>query len=99
MVKHTQTILRLLPKNCLSVSDHFVGLTLKGFNDTTENVTGEMILGIVIENKLNFKFYLKMYAKRLAKKLTLKNIKLTTFNHGGKWQILSLTLNFPTVLW
>ena len=67
---NTQTILRLLPKNCLSVSDHFVGLALKGFNDTTENVTGEMILGIVIENKLNFKFYLKMYAKRLAKKLS-----------------------------
>ena len=30
MVKHTQTIRRLLPTNCLSVFDHFVGLTLKG---------------------------------------------------------------------
>ena len=30
MVKHTQTICRLLPTNCLSVFDHFVGLTLKG---------------------------------------------------------------------
>ena len=30
MVKHTQTILRLLPTNCLSVFDHFVGLALKG---------------------------------------------------------------------
>ena len=29
MVKHTQTICRLLPTNCLSVSDHFVGLALK----------------------------------------------------------------------
>ena len=29
MVKHTQTIRRLLPMNCLSVFDHFVGL--KGF--------------------------------------------------------------------
>ena len=29
MVKHTQTIRRLLPKNCLSVFDHFVGLALK----------------------------------------------------------------------
>ena len=37
MVKHTQTgcsntlkqIRRLLPKNCFSVFDHFVGLTLK----------------------------------------------------------------------
>ena len=30
MVKHTQTIPRLLPTNCLSVFDHFVGLALKG---------------------------------------------------------------------
>ena len=30
MVKHTQTICRLLPTNCLSVFDHFVGLVLQG---------------------------------------------------------------------
>ena len=30
MVKRTQTIRRLLPKNCLSMFDHFVGLALKG---------------------------------------------------------------------
>ena len=35
MVKHTQTIHRqivdeLLPTNCLSVFDHFMGLALKG---------------------------------------------------------------------
>ena len=30
MVRHTQTIRRLLPTNCLSVFDHFVGLVLKG---------------------------------------------------------------------
>ena len=29
MVKHTQTIRRLLPTNCLSVFDHFVGLEFK----------------------------------------------------------------------
>ena len=29
MVKHTQTIRRLLPWNCLSVFDHFVGLALE----------------------------------------------------------------------
>ena len=29
MVKHTQTIRRQLPTNCLSVFDHFVGLALK----------------------------------------------------------------------
>ena len=30
MVKHTQTIRRQKPMNCLSVFDYFVGLTLKG---------------------------------------------------------------------
>ena len=30
MVKHTQTICRLLPTKCLSVFDHFVGLLLEG---------------------------------------------------------------------
>ena len=30
MVKHTQTIRRKLPTNCLSVFDRFVGLALKG---------------------------------------------------------------------
>ena len=30
MVKHTQTIRSLEPTNCLSVFDHYDGLTLKG---------------------------------------------------------------------
>ena len=30
MDKHTQTIHRLLPTNCLNVFDHFLGLALKG---------------------------------------------------------------------
>ena len=30
MVKHTQTICRLLPTNCLSGFDHFMGLALEG---------------------------------------------------------------------
>ena len=30
MVKHTQTIYRRQPTNCLSVFDHFVELALKG---------------------------------------------------------------------
>ena len=32
MVKHTQTIYRLLPTDCLSLSDHFVALAFKGLN-------------------------------------------------------------------
>ena len=31
MVKHTQTIHRFLPTNCLSLFDHFWGLALKEF--------------------------------------------------------------------
>ena len=33
MVKHTQTICRRLPTNCLSVFGHFVGLTLEGLTE------------------------------------------------------------------
>ena len=34
MVKHTQTIRRLLPTNSLSMFDYFVGLALKGLHFT-----------------------------------------------------------------
>ena len=34
MVKHTQNIHRQLSTNCLSVFDHFVGLTIKGLRIT-----------------------------------------------------------------
>ena len=42
MVKHTQNNLlakanKLFPTNCLSVSDHFVGLTLKVLNGLMRN--------------------------------------------------------------
>ena len=33
MVKHTQTIRRLLPMNCLTVFDHFVELALEGLRE------------------------------------------------------------------
>ena len=38
MVKHTQTIRRQEPTNCLSVFDFFVGLALKGFNNFKESL-------------------------------------------------------------
>ena len=34
MVKHTQAICRLLPTNCLSVFDYFVGSAFKGLGNT-----------------------------------------------------------------
>ena len=37
MVKHIETIRRQKPTNCLSVSDHFVGLTLKGLTASKQD--------------------------------------------------------------
>ena len=37
--KHSQTISRLLPANCLSVFDHFVGLALKGLITVHQHFT------------------------------------------------------------
>ena len=39
MVKHTQTIRRQQPTNCLSVFDHFVGLVLKGLKISCKTLT------------------------------------------------------------
>ena len=44
MVQHTQTIRRLLPMNCLSVFNHFLGLALKGLNILTETLLKGMSL-------------------------------------------------------
>ena len=49
MVKHTQTVRRQKPTNCLSVFDHFVRLAPKGlssFVDVMESVlTREVLIG------------------------------------------------------
>ena len=37
MVKHTKTIRRLLPTNCLNVFDHFMGLALKRLKETLQH--------------------------------------------------------------
>ena len=42
MVKHTQTICRKLPTNCLSVFDHFVGLALKGLKVSLIEMKGKL---------------------------------------------------------
>ena len=39
MIKHTQTIRQLLPTNCLSVFDHFVGLALKGLKQCAAHLS------------------------------------------------------------
>ena len=38
MVKHTQIIRRLLPTNCFSLFEYFVGLALKGLKYTLKHV-------------------------------------------------------------
>ena len=53
------------------------------FNDTTiENATEEKILGIVIDNKLNFKSLLKNICKKVNQKLSAlsRTSKLTALN-------------------
>ena len=42
MVKHTQTIFWLLPTNCLSVFDHFMGLALKGLTTFAERSISDL---------------------------------------------------------
>ena len=37
MVKHTETIRRQQPTNCLSVFDYFVGFALKGLDQYHKN--------------------------------------------------------------
>ena len=49
MVKHTQTIGRQHPTNCLSVFDHFVGLALKEF---TSQVSQANITKSLVQNTL-----------------------------------------------
>ena len=45
MVKHTQTIRWLLPTNCLSVFDHFVGFLLKRLKWLEKSLDQKFILG------------------------------------------------------
>ena len=51
MVKRTQTIRRLLPTNCLSLFDHFVGLALKGL----KNMDFLLVNLQIVQNKYSLK--------------------------------------------
>ena len=50
MVKHTQTIRRLLLTNCLGVFSHFVGLALTGLRNITE--WREKVLNVKLLDKI-----------------------------------------------
>ena len=51
MVKQTQTICWLLPMNCLSVFDHFVGLALDSWN-SGENAKFSIFLHYTMKEKV-----------------------------------------------
>ena len=71
MVKHTQTIRRLLPTNCLSLFDHFVGSALKGLTywkslltinpltDSFEHLLRHMVSGVIHFKQLQSWFFIR----------------------------------------
>ena len=79
MVKHTQTIRRLLPTNCLSVLDHFVGLALKSllsnkYNNTFSASFSDSIL-IPLSNLKKRKTDMVTQSVFTCSKLTIETIK------------------------
>ena len=52
MVKHTQTICRQQPTNCLSVFDHFVNLTLKGLKDNYVQITERLCISFIVTRSI-----------------------------------------------
>ena len=71
MVKYTQTIRRLLPTNCLSMCDDFVGLELKGLKRTMMKIPQ-------LERNIPPKICLFKANNRNARKKTKYVPKLTT---------------------
>ena len=51
MMKHIQTICRMLSKNCLNVFAHFVGLALKQFSEEI-NIPSRRISDVFLNNFL-----------------------------------------------
>ena len=55
MAKHTQTIRWLLPTNCLSVFDHFVGFAVKGLLQVVANFETLCIEVLSEFKRINFR--------------------------------------------
>ena len=62
MFKHTQTIRRLLPTNCLSVLDHFVGLACTGLRKIFR---GNLNIAISTNKTASLRFPLKIFLKKI----------------------------------
>ena len=84
----------------LGLSEHFPDFS---FNVTTiENATEEKILGIIIDNKLNFKFHLKNICKKADKKLSALSriLKLSALNlRGDTVSFISSQFSYCPLVW
>ena len=84
MVKHTKTIRRQYPTNCLSVFDHFVELTLNEseFIELQMKVRIELAANIYFENKNSLFKYIAFYLSDLPH-LWLSDF-LNIFHNSGE---------------
>ena len=83
MVKNTQTIRRLLPTNCLSLFDHFMGLALEGLRRHGVNpfhLTGVSLYLLKTPEKVFFLMFSRGIAKPSGIKFVNKrSIESTIF--------------------
>ena len=73
MVKHTQTICRLLPTNCLSVFDHFMGLALNELNANANDNFYVQIIGAFRDNQSLSEVFWRIVDLEIDRK-SLKNV-------------------------
>ena len=73
MVKHTQIICRLLPTNCLSVFDHFMGLALNELNANANDNFYVQITGAFRDNQSLSEVFWRIVDLEIDRK-SLKNI-------------------------
>ena len=94
MVKHTQTILRLLPTNCLSVLDHFVRLATRRFkimlrlSDFCNSIIAYLHNISSRESfviKSNFKIYFWPMFPFFTPRKHRKTTGFLVFSGGAKW--------------
>ena len=85
MVKYSQTICWLLPTNCLSVFDHFVGFALKGLGLLHSNILGLMIqitsnFALALRSKQSLSDLLNLWKNSLVQEntVTLLSPKVNT---------------------
>ena len=78
MVKHTQTIRRLMSTNCLSVFDHFVGLALKELICKAHRFTSFYVKGTYVINMSN-SYHLLECVKSNSKAISFLSLFCVSF--------------------